>query len=337
MMHTLVELDKLKFTFATFTFHILARERMHLPEYKGSAFRGGFGYVMKKVCCVMPTGSCQENCQMPESCPYAYIFETPQTRTYHAPIQSTNLPHPFVILPPLTTEEIIHAGKTLSFRLTLIGKGIEYLPFFIFAFDELGRSGIGRGRGRYQLDRVTDGFSHHEIYSGLTQTLTGDFKIRHFADLVKEGEQWDKNSITLQFITPTRILDQNKLVDKLSFELLMRNLLRRASLLARVHCEQVWDLDYGAILDYACTHVKVAGSELHWQDWERYSTRQKRRMKLGGFVGEVTYEGELTPLLPLIHLGQYIHLGKNTSFGMGKYRVNFEVSNPKEQNTNKGP
>jgi hypothetical protein len=314
-------LQTLPFSLASFTFHLTARETIQLPEYKGSAFRGGFGHVMKKVCCLAPSGRMCENCQLPASCAYAYIFETPLTDPSQAPIQATNLPHPFVILPPITTREIIHAGEKLGFGLTLIGKGIDFLPYFIYAFDELGRSGIGRGRGRYQLERVTDAFTGTEIYSHATKTLAGDFTTKQFADLFAETTDWDARQIALNFITPTRVTDQNQLAEKLPFDLLARGLFRRASLLAKIHCGGEWKLDYGAILEFARSQVRLAKSELYWQDWERYSNRQQRRMKLGGFVGQVQYEGDLKPFLPLILLGHYIHLGKNTTFGMGKFEI----------------
>jgi len=44
-------------------------------------------------------------------------------------------------------------------------------------------------------------------------------------------------------------------------------------------------------------------------------------MKLGGFVGNITFEGDLKEFLPFVKLGEYIHIGKQTSFGLGKYEI----------------
>ncbi|MCG3158203.1 MAG: hypothetical protein DKINENOH_04844 [bacterium] len=321
MMPDTTLLSRLHFPFASFTFHLQAQEQIELPEYKGSAFRGGFGHVMKKVCCVLPPGQCTERCQLGNNCAYAYIFETPQTgaASETRPIEATNLPHPFVILPPLSRRENIAPGEALSFGLTLIGRSIEFLPYFIYAFDELGRTGIGRGRGRYQLEHVLETSTNSEIYSRLTKKMAGNISVRDLADLSEAVKAQDQHRARLEFISPTRILDQNRLVSTLPFDLLMRGLLRRASLLARIHCGDEWNLDYGAVLQAAHATVHVVESNLVWQDWERYSNRQQRRMKLGGFIGSVCYAGELGPFLPLLSLGQYIHLGKNTTFGMGKY------------------
>ncbi|MCM8762553.1 MAG: CRISPR system precrRNA processing endoribonuclease RAMP protein Cas6 [Candidatus Omnitrophica bacterium] len=44
-------------------------------------------------------------------------------------------------------------------------------------------------------------------------------------------------------------------------------------------------------------------------------------MRLGGFTGTITYKGNLKEFLPFIKLGEIIHIGKNTSFGLGKYII----------------
>lgn len=44
---------------------------------------------------------------------------------------------------------------------------------------------------------------------------------------------------------------------------------------------------------------------------------------MGGMVGTVTYEGGLGECLPLLDFAEKAHLGKGTSFGLGKitYRM----------------
>jgi CRISPR/Cas system endoribonuclease Cas6 (RAMP superfamily) len=53
----------------------------------------------------------------------------------------------------------------------------------------------------------------------------------------------------------------------------------------------------------------------------RVSGRQKKRIEMGGLVGKVTYEGDLTDYLPLLALGELIHVGKGTVFGNGQYEI----------------
>ena len=41
------------FKYARFQFLLQATDRLYLPEYKGSALRGGFGHAFKKVVCAL--------------------------------------------------------------------------------------------------------------------------------------------------------------------------------------------------------------------------------------------------------------------------------------------
>jgi len=44
-----------------------------------------------------------------------------------------------------------------------------------------------------------------------------------------------------------------------------------------------------------------------------------QRMPFGGRLGEIAFEGDLTPFWPFLVLGEHVHVGKKTSFGFGQY------------------
>ncbi|MEK7750201.1 MAG: CRISPR system precrRNA processing endoribonuclease RAMP protein Cas6 [Planctomycetota bacterium] len=67
--------------------------------------------------------------------------------------------------------------------------------------------------------------------------------------------------------------------------------------------------------------VNQKKSDIHWYDWKRYSTRQEEWMSLGGVTGTVSYEGDISDFMLLLKLGEYVHVGKGTSFGLGKYEI----------------
>ena len=60
---------------------------------------------------------------------------------------------------------------------------------------------------------------------------------------------------------------------------------------------------------------------LSWKDWTRFSNRQAQEMTLGGVIGEWKLSGEVSELLSWFWLGQWLHVGKNASMGMGKYSL----------------
>jgi len=58
-----------------FRFDLTVTEEIVLPPYKGFAFRGVFGTVLRELACVLPEEQCP-NCPFRHTCSYAYLFET---------------------------------------------------------------------------------------------------------------------------------------------------------------------------------------------------------------------------------------------------------------------
>lgn len=134
-------------------------------------------------------------------------------------------------------------------------------------------------------------------------------------------------TVHLSFLTPTRLKYDGKLSPTLEFHILIRNLLRRISLLSYFHCEKELDLDFKGLIEKS-KQISVVKSDLKWYDWERYSNRQDTRMMMGGFIGPITFQGDFETFLPFLLLGEYIHVGKGTSFGLGEY----EIKGPRTNN-----
>ena len=312
------------FKFARFQFILKALDCINMPVYKGSTLRGGFGHAFKKVTCVKREKVC-ETCLLKGKCVYSYIFETPPPADTTKMKKYPFAPHPFVITPPLEEKRTYRSSEPLRFGLTLIGKAIDFLPYFIYTFDELGRMGIGKDKGKYQLEEVKTiktGEQSEAIYSGKDKILRNTFAVLKVDDL----QPFDLSPLTLHlsFVTPARLKFDGNLSPKLEFHIFFRNLLRRISLLSYFHCGEELALDFKGLIEEA-RDVKVQKDNLRWMDWERYSNRQETKMKMGGFVGSVIFQGEFEKYMPFLLLGEYIHIGKGTSFGLGKYKIlNFE-------------
>lgn len=302
------------FALARFEIILTPKETLFLPAYKGSTFRGGFGHAFKRVVCANREAECKD-CLLREKCIYAYVFETPPPKDTEIMRKYPAAPHPFVIEPPLDTKREFREGEELTFGLILIGRAIDYLPYFIFTFEELGRIGLGKGRGKYFLKEVRDE-QGKSIYSGQEKLLREGFSIINPADLNLPFS----SSLTLNFLTPTRIKYRERLTKDLKFHILIQALLRRIYLLSYFHCDEIWKPDFSNLIT-ASEEIKIEKQNLIWYDWERYSSRQDRRMKLGGFVGEITYSGDLKDFLPYLLFGEYIHVGKGATFGLGRYEI----------------
>jgi len=311
----LIDYTQLQLPVARLRFTFQAETPLFLPEYTGSAFRGSFGTAFKKICCAARQRAACSGCAFLEDCAYAYIFET--VHSGQSALQAANLPHPFVFEPPLFHgRQTVEPGERLECGMVLVGRALNYLFHFVLVWHEMGRQGLGRQRGKFSLLSVHNE-QDQEIYSAADGILKNQPWLRQPPDFVAD---FIPDVLSLTLSTPLRITEMGKLCQELSFSLLFRNLLRRASLLAEIHTPQKWLLDYSAILQQASC-IRTLSSQLRWWDWERYSNRQQGRMQLGGLVGEIRLQGNFALFLPLLRLGEYLHIGKNTSFGMGKYLI----------------
>jgi len=310
---------------AKYRFTLEALEELHLPPYKGSTLRGGFGHVFKRTVCFQKDMETCDACLLKNNCPYGYIFETsPPTdaevlRTY------SDVPLPFVIEPPLDRRTRYQPGDLLEFGLVLVGKAINYLPYFVVVFRELGRVGIGRERGKYVLQRIAavqplDG-AEALAYDGV-DVIVGDQDLSvGYAEVEVRARELPDERVTANFLTPTRLKHSGQVAKEgPPFHVLIRAILRRVSSLSYFHCGERWETDYRGIIE-AAQGVRLAGVWTEWVDWERYSRRQQQRMNLGGLVGQAAYEGELRPFLSLLVLGELVHVGKGTVFGNGWYEL----------------
>jgi hypothetical protein len=126
--------------------------------------------------------------------------------------------------------------------------------------------------------------------------------------------------VIVNYLTPTRITFDHQLHTYPEFHVVIRNLLRRLSNLAYFHCGQELKLDFKGLIDSAKL-VETKDGQVQWRDWERYSARQDTKMTLGGFVGEAEYRGGISEFVPLLKLGEKVHVGKATGFGLGNFRV----------------
>lgn len=304
-----------------------ALEDMDLPHYLGSTLRGGFGAIFRKLACPGSRLGGKE-CPLPQQCPYHLIFEPFPPPDAPVLRNLEEIPRPFVLAPPAISERVYPAGATFSFDIILIGKAIPFLPYFIVAFKELGNQGLGRERKKFRLKRIDllDPLHNNEepIYTVEDELVrTKEAKVtladcRNLtASLLNDG---NPTTLRLAFLTPTRLKHQGHLVDTPEFHIVFRSLLRRLSALALFHCGTKLDVDYRGLIAQA-QQIQLAHNEMKWVDWERYSSRQKERMLFGGLVGQVAYAGDFRPFLPYLLFGQWTHVGKNTTFGLGRYMI----------------
>lgn len=301
-------------------FELVSVEPIRLPAYAGSAWRGLLGHSLRRTACVTRQPTCQ-GCLLAGTCAYSVFFESPPTRPELAS-RYTALPHPFVLDPDERPAREIAAGAILGLGLNLIGPAIELLPYLIQTMKLAGERGIGRTGGRFRLREVSaqqvlgsgDWLRVYDADSGEYQRVSGQ---------VSHAPPAPPGVVGLEFWTPVRIKRHGHFVGPAEFAPgdLLRGLVSRLSSLAAFYGSSDEASNWRR-LSGAATDVRLVASDLTWSDWTRFSSRQRTTMQMGGLVGEILLEGPGVPAFwPALWLGQWTHVGKGTSFGLGKYRL----------------
>ena len=225
-----------------------------------------------------------------------------------------------MIEPPLSTATSFVNNDPFNFDLLLLGDINNSLAYFIYAFEQMGNIGIGKRingkRGRFSLEEVRRG--DNLLYSSANNTLRHESGNR----IMKIGDPQLIGSarLRLSLITPLRLKFENRLRAELPFHVLVRAMLRRVSSLFSCYGQGEPALDYRGMIKRA-QDVEIVNSGLEWYDWRRYSFRQDKSMLMGGMAGTITYEGDFGEYMPLIDICTEVHIGKQTSFGLGKIKA----------------
>lgn len=305
--------------YGSYLFSCVVREGGRLPPFKGSAFRGAFGHSLKKVVCAVRHKECRD-CLLNRRCLYARVFETPPPAGNGGRSRLAAPPHPYVIKPPLPPRTDFAPGEDFDFALLLFGEFNDYLPYFIYAFEEMGRTGLGKRNQPVicHLDRITA--QGTEIYSGADrELLPGDWTDNAFLETEPPPAV---EGLKVSFLTPLRLKFDNRLSDDLPFHILIRAALRRISSLFETFGAGEPSIDYKGLV-HGAEKIRTAHKNLRWIDIKRYSSRQEQEMLIGGVTGDILYQGEIAPYLPVLKLAERFHLGKQTAFGLGWIELEF--------------
>mgnify|MGYP006373745949 FL=1 len=291
---------------------VRAEGPLQLPPYAGSMLRGAFGHALLALSPLPHTDG--KPCALHASCPYCQLFAAPPLPA-HSLQKFSHMPQPYVIEPPTGGAQQLQAGQSFGFGLVLIGKALGLLPTVLQAWQRALRTGLGPQHTPCTLVAIYDEngtqrlSDKREQLSNLSTTLPPAPAL---------GTQ-----ATLHFCTPLRLQVQGKPVraGQLTARDLLIALARRHQLLCDVHLGAAApQYDFKTLVEQVQA-VALQAQDLHWFDWGRYSQRQKQEMQLGGLLGAVTLHGDLAPFAELLHFGQWLHVGKNASFGLGGYRL----------------
>jgi len=304
---------------ARFRFVLEAQEPISTPGYAGSAWRGLLGHGLRRLVCVTRQPSC-DGCLLRHTCLYSTFFESPRPpgmpeRRYQS------LPHPFVLEPEISPEREVPAGESLRLGITLMGGAVEQAPYLIHALNLAGGRGLGRSGGRFAVaaverEQVLGGDGWDPVY----QASRGEYERR---ETPVPAVPPCPSAVRVRLFTPLRIKRRGSFVGVRDFAArdLLRNLYARIAILAELYGGDPRPFDWGSVREQA-EALDFLDRRLRWYEWTRFSSRQNTLMQMGGLLGDFRLAGPtLATFWHALWLGQWVHAGKGTSFGLGGYRL----------------
>jgi hypothetical protein len=339
-----------KFTAHQLRFTCEVQTPILLNEHKGSSIRGALfhalrgsptiqGRILKGwqgFCYNKEAASCAD-CPLVATCPVAFLVSTLRPEGE----RGRDVPRPYTIEPPLESKTRYEPGETLTFGLTLFAEALNLFPYVILAMQGLERGGLGkrisesanerrrRGRrGRFVIREIAavnslTGERQPVLRRGDNRVQVPDVPVTHRQVLQRAGDLASRITgyLTIEFLTPMRLVDRKHLVKEISFRPLFHRLMERLSSLAAQYSDTPLNLDWRALLPLA-EEVETVENHTRWVELESYSTRKRGRTPIGGLMGRVTFRADdWTPFLSWLVWGEIVHVGKDAVKGNGWYEI----------------
>lgn len=295
---------------------------MALPAFgRGGILRGAFGLAFRGLVCHDLALDCRR-CPIQPSCPYPAVFEPSPPPGSERLSTFQDLPRPFVVDPPRNPKATFERGERVEFGLTVVGRATHHLPYFVAAIQSLADSGLGPRRARFVLEEllVRGASGERTVYrGGDTRVSVQESPIRA-ADILQAGDE-ARDAVTLRFHTPTELKDGGRVIARPGFGPLMRRLRDRASALAAFFGDAPLEMDFRGVGDLA-ESVRLADDRTRCIEVSRQSQKTGQRHDVGGFVGDASFQGAaIGPLMPLLRLGEVLHVGRHAAFGNGWFEI----------------
>ncbi|MEG3755226.1 CRISPR system precrRNA processing endoribonuclease RAMP protein Cas6 [Psychromonas arctica] len=264
-----------------------------LPAFKGSMLHGWFGHALK---------------QADEHAFFVCYGE-----------HGNQQPKPYIITPNGDHKTQWHKHELFDFEITLFGSAIELVDTLFIALKIGENMGFGNRRTPFSVVSISSILPTHQqtgihpftLFDAISSQIESrqDFSINH--------------EIALQLVTPLRMKHQGDIIKKSAppLEFILKQIERRLILLS-----QYWVDDNATLFEQIrqqtpCLGAFESNAHCYFEDWLRYSHKAEKNLPFGGLKGQFSFCGEVTESLPLLIIGEQLHVGGKTTFGLGKYQL----------------
>lgn len=308
----------MRFRFFRLRFHFTAQDLLYFPPGKtGNVLRGAFGIIFRRIAC-SPQCAQARTCDIRATCAYARIFEP--SSLGESPSGLADWPRPFVFRASHLDGRKVPPQQKFHFDVNLFQLHDPAIAYFVLAFSQLAREGLGPGRGRAILTSVDQidpaGPVLRRLFDG--HTLSGPDNIEP-SSLSLDPPNAPIARIQIRFVTATELKSGQQLAPVPEFRILMSRIRDRLSTLSNLYGPGPLDMDFAAFGQRAAD-VVMTRCELDTIHVTRLSTRTGQRHPLDGFTGVAEYEGELAEFIPFLTAAGFTGVGRHTTWGKGEFQ-----------------
>lgn len=316
-MNTIMENLQIRYIKLHFTLVIMEDGR--LPKSKTSALRGGMGHALLTTNCIRDE-KC-EVCDFSEDClVQRMMYPKMEIRPEFMKTKDSE----GFVFECEDTREYFEAGDELDFTLILIGRTIVYFNQYLQAFNYLGMLGLGVEHVRFQIAKVTNTLGETLVEG--TSVYKERLTVMHVSDYVRyrfsSGDikrMLDADRCRMVFQSPLSLKFQGKMQEDFRPDALFAAIERRVYIL---NCYEGLSEEGENIERPAEEHLPMVEKEKVWPvKMKRYSGTQNSKVTFSGIRGWCDLKGLDESMMQLLLAGELLHIGKNTSFGFGKYTL----------------
>ncbi len=304
-------LEALEIRYVDLKFILTILENTKLPRNKCSALRGGMGQMLLRQNCVRDQ-KC-EICDFEREC---IVRRTMYSQFEIQPKYATRGDSIGYVIECQDQKEYFKRGEQLEFHLLLYGKTIVYFTQFFQAFFMLGQYGLGKEKAKYQISQVMnekDGLvadSHNLCIQNLGICTIAEYVLERKMELSEHGCE-----NIIEFQTPVTLKYQGTFLKQFQEEAIARSVIRR------IYSFDCFEENETPMLEMDENEElpKIVHQQTEFTVIPRYSSTTNGKMELKGICGEAVFDYLSEEMMMILLAGEKLHIGKNTSFGFGKY------------------
>jgi hypothetical protein len=288
-----------------------------LPKAKASMIRGGIGDMLLKKYCNFD-GDC-EDCKLCKECPVQNIMYSTFDKLPSFMGKNASLGY---IVECGDYRDKFDSGDEFIFFITLFGKAISYIDSIVVALYDLAGVGLTKQASKFDIMSIVG--RHGYDIRGADGNLNAmacepdgvdRYVRRRYKELTRNGCITD---LKMVFQNETTLSDRKRMLTEFEVEPFLRALILRINIMRQY--------DYESSEGIELWHMpeplpKMVSQKARPMAVPRYSDRKSQKMYLKGIKGSMTLSNVSEEWIKLLLAGEVLHVGKNTSFGFGKYLV----------------